>query len=149
MTKPSTPGEAGALSLQVGGNHYKDLPLQPIEHATRQEMDPCTYSMFKYLVRWRSKDGKKDLGKAEHFLALREEFRTKEDTIPPRDYEIPHFLQKNQGHIAPDTAYALICFDWYTQSPTEYTLAMLRHALDLLNQAADAEARVRLPAATP
>ena len=59
-----------ALSLQVGGNHYKRYKIQPIEFATLNRLPPCIFSSIKYLMRHRAKGKAEDLKKAIHFLQL-------------------------------------------------------------------------------
>lgn len=63
-TKPS------ALDVQVAGNHYKDLKIQPIEYIHANNLPFAEGSVIKYVSRWRSKGGIKDLEKAKHFIEL-------------------------------------------------------------------------------
>ncbi|MEN9885675.1 MAG: hypothetical protein RL758_253 [Pseudomonadota bacterium] len=65
---PSQP--ASPLDTQVGGSHYKNLAIQPVEFCQRNGLGFCESSAIKYLVRHRSKDGRKDLEKARHFIDL-------------------------------------------------------------------------------
>ena len=62
-----------ALAVQVGGNHYKSLPIQPVELALANRLEGCEMAVIKYVTRWREKDGLKDLRKARHFLQFLEE----------------------------------------------------------------------------
>lgn len=62
---------ANALNTQIGGAHYVNLPLQPVEFAQRNGWDFCAASAIKYIVRHRSKAGLVDLNKAVHFGELR------------------------------------------------------------------------------
>ena len=39
------------LPLQIGGDHYLDMPIQPIEFSMVNKLDACTHSVIKYLVR--------------------------------------------------------------------------------------------------
>lgn len=59
-----------AKKQQVGGNHYKDMTIQPVEYIHRNELGFCVGSAIKYLSRYKSKDGKRDLEKARHFIDL-------------------------------------------------------------------------------
>jgi hypothetical protein len=59
-----------ALDHQVGGAHYKDLPIQPVEFWLANMMGGCECSVVKYTTRWRNKGGIEDLRKVRHFLLL-------------------------------------------------------------------------------
>jgi hypothetical protein len=58
------------LSVQVGGDHYKSLAIQPIEYITKNNLPYCEANVVKYISRWRDKGGKKDLEKAKHYIDL-------------------------------------------------------------------------------
>ena len=62
--------QASALDLQEGGNHYKDLVIQPVEYIHKNGIGFCEGNAIKYLTRWRSKGGLEDLRKAKHFIDL-------------------------------------------------------------------------------
>jgi len=64
------PEYAAALTTQVGGNHYKDMPIQPVEYIHKNGIGYFEGCVIKYVSRWRKK-------KARHFLDLLIEF---EDT---------------------------------------------------------------------
>lgn len=59
-----------ALKQQVGGSHYKDLPIQPVEYILKNNIPFIEGSVIKYVSRWRSKNGVEDLQKARHFLDI-------------------------------------------------------------------------------
>lgn len=67
-----------ALEKQEGGDHYKKLPIQPIEYCHRNKLGPCETYVVKYVTRWRDKGGVQDLKKAIHCLELLIELETKE-----------------------------------------------------------------------
>ena len=60
----------GALSRQEGGNHYKDMPIQPIEYCHANHLGVCESFAVKYVSRWRNKNGVADLRKAIHCIEL-------------------------------------------------------------------------------
>lgn len=62
--------EGKALDSQVGGGHYKDLPIQPVEYCQRNRLGFCESSVVKYVTRHRQKNGRQDIEKAIHFLRL-------------------------------------------------------------------------------
>ena len=59
---------------QVGGDHYKNLAIQPIEFATLNNLSPCQYSIVKYLTRHQLKGGLKDVQKALHFADFLQDY---------------------------------------------------------------------------
>lgn len=67
-----------ALSVQVGGDHYKDSAIQPIEYIMANEIPFAEGCVIKYVSRWRKKGGVADLKKARHFLDMLIEFEEKE-----------------------------------------------------------------------
>jgi hypothetical protein len=73
-----------ALSIQVGGGHYKNFPVQPVEHLEQNGVAQCLPSVCKYVMRFMSKDGAKDLRKALHFLDLWQQLNS-EGRAAPKD----------------------------------------------------------------
>ena len=62
-----------ALSTQVGGAHYKDMKIQPLEFIHANNIPFIEGCVIKYVSRWSKKGGVADLDKAIHFLeALKE-----------------------------------------------------------------------------
>jgi hypothetical protein len=59
-----------ALDTQVAGDHYKTLAIQPVEYIHANGLPFIEGSVVKYVSRWRSKGGIKDLEKAKHFIEL-------------------------------------------------------------------------------
>lgn len=62
--------ECNPLETQVGGSHYKDLKIQPIEFIHANNIPFCEANAIKYLCRWRNKNGVQDLLKARHYIDL-------------------------------------------------------------------------------
>lgn len=60
-----------ALAVQVGGDHYSKLKIQPMEFAMANRWDPCAYMIMKYVTRHADKNGRQDLEKALHTADLR------------------------------------------------------------------------------
>lgn len=56
------------MRIQVGGGHYKDLKIQPIEYILENNLGYCEANVVKYITRWRSKGGVEDLRKAKHYI---------------------------------------------------------------------------------
>ena len=59
-----------AFSQQVGGSHYKDLQIQPVDIFDIMNTPAMDAIAIRYVVRWRKKNGLEDLKKAKHSLAL-------------------------------------------------------------------------------
>ena len=68
-----------ALDVQVGGAHYKGLPIQPVQYIHANKIGYFEGNVIKYVSRWREKNGIADLEKAKHYIDLLIEF-TKEET---------------------------------------------------------------------
>jgi hypothetical protein len=73
---PTTPS---ALELQEGGDHYKDLGIQPIEYIIENNLDFIQGNMIKYATRHKEKGGKEDLLKVIHYANLAIELQYGED----------------------------------------------------------------------
>ena len=59
-----------ALETQVGGNHYKNLAIQPVEYITANNLSYLQGSVIKYVTRYQDKNGVEDLQKAIHFVKM-------------------------------------------------------------------------------
>lgn len=66
---------AEALAVQVGGNHYKDMVIQPIEFIQRNGIGFAEGNVIKYVCRYAKKGGLEDLKKARHYIDLLLELR--------------------------------------------------------------------------
>ena len=66
--------EEKASERQVGGTHYRDMPIQPTEIAVRNELGWCESNAIKYILRHSTKHGKQDILKAIHYLELLMEY---------------------------------------------------------------------------
>jgi hypothetical protein len=59
-----------AVAQQIGGSHYKDMPIQPVEYIHANGIGFCEGAVIKYISRWKNKNGVEDLKKARHFIDL-------------------------------------------------------------------------------
>lgn len=64
--------------LQVGGLHYKKMPIQPVEFVHANGIPFIEGCVIKYLCRWRDKGGLEDLRKAKHFIDILIQLEEKE-----------------------------------------------------------------------
>lgn len=62
--------EAEAVRYQVGGDHYKQCKIQPIDFILANDLSFLQGNILKYLVRFDSKNGVEDLRKAAHYLEM-------------------------------------------------------------------------------
>ena len=78
VPKESRPAAAPLASqLQIGGQHYKNLNIQPVEYNHANGLQFIEGSIVKYITRWREKGGIQDLNKIKHFVDLLIELETK------------------------------------------------------------------------
>lgn len=59
-----------ALDTQEGGDHYKDMKIQPVEFITANDMDFLQGNVVKYIARHKAKNGAQDVRKALHYCQL-------------------------------------------------------------------------------
>lgn len=59
-----------AVDKQIGGSHYKDMAIQPIEFIRKNNLGFCEGNVVKYVCRYQNKGGIQDLQKAKHYLEL-------------------------------------------------------------------------------
>jgi len=74
MSKPS--------DIQVGGQHYKDMAIQPTEYITKNKLGFIEGNIIKYISRWRQKNGIEDLKKIKHYVDLLIEYEGLEEKKP-------------------------------------------------------------------
>jgi hypothetical protein len=74
-----------SLDIQVGGSHYKEMAIQPIEFIMKNNIGFMEGNAIKYISRWRSKGGIEDLKKARHYLDMLIEFEQDEPAVDPLD----------------------------------------------------------------
>ncbi len=60
-----------ALEEQIGGSHYKDCQIQPVEYIVRNGLDFLEGNIIKYTTRHRTKgQGKEDIQKVIHYAEM-------------------------------------------------------------------------------
>jgi len=59
-----------ASERQVGGSHYKELPIQPGEYIRKNNIGWYEGNAIKYITRHKQKGGIEDIKKAIHYLEL-------------------------------------------------------------------------------
>lgn len=66
----NTSSTTNPLSIQVGGNHYAHLTVQPVEYIHKNNLGFIEGCVIKYVTRYKYKNGAKDLKKARHFIDM-------------------------------------------------------------------------------
>jgi len=61
---------SSATNIQIGGAHYKNLKIQPIDYIIENGLGYCEANIIKYVTRWRDKNGIEDLRKAKHYIDI-------------------------------------------------------------------------------
>ena len=70
MTEMYMEEEVTALQKQVGGAHYAEMAIQPIEFITANELSFLEGNIIKYVCRHKKKNGADDIKKAMHYCEL-------------------------------------------------------------------------------
>jgi len=63
-----------ASKKQIGGDHYKDMVIQPSEFIYRNGLNWLAGNAIKYICRYGRKHGSQDIDKAIHYLELLKEW---------------------------------------------------------------------------
>jgi hypothetical protein len=61
---------AKSLQRQVGGSHYVECRIQPVEFIQANALGFCEGNIVKYVSRHHLKNGKVDLEKALHYIQI-------------------------------------------------------------------------------
>ena len=59
-----------ALDKQIGGNHYKEMSIQPIEYIVKNNLGWCEGNIIKYITRHHQMGGEDDVRKVIHYCHL-------------------------------------------------------------------------------
>lgn len=98
-----------ALDTQIGGDHYKGMPIQPMEFSMANGLDACQHTIIKYVTRFREKGGVQDLEKAKHVIDMLIEFEQDAGTEGEEDKSknlgefIHQFLHEEKAAPAAET----------------------------------------------
>lgn len=58
------------MEEQTSPNYYTKKAIQPIEYIRSNNLDFFEGNVFKYITRYKSKNGLEDLKKAKHYLEM-------------------------------------------------------------------------------
>ena len=59
-----------ALNVQVGGEHYKDMKIQPVEYIHANNLSFLEGNVVKYITRHKTKNKAQDIRKIIHYCTL-------------------------------------------------------------------------------
>lgn len=59
-----------AIDTQVGGDHYKQMKIQPVDFIYENNIPYIEANVIKYVCRHKYKNGLQDLEKAKHYIDL-------------------------------------------------------------------------------
>jgi len=59
-----------SFKKQVGGSHYKNYKIQPVEFIIKNNIGFVEGNIIKYVLRFKEKGGVQDLNKAKHYIEL-------------------------------------------------------------------------------
>jgi hypothetical protein len=72
---------------QIGGNHYRDMKIQPGYFSYVNGLNNCQSEAINYICRYEKKGGKQDLEKAKHYIDLLIEWRYGNDVKSAEEKE--------------------------------------------------------------
>lgn len=90
-----------SFSRQVGGNHYADYAIQPLEFCVKNNIPFLEGNVIKYICRWRNKNGIQDLEKAKHYIEMLIELeKANDDSIKWTDKSVQDLRNYNRtGYV--------------------------------------------------
>ena len=90
-----------SYDTQVGGDHYKDMKIQPSEFINKNKMQFAEGNAIKYICRHQKKGGKQDLEKAKHYIDMIIERDYGDDAYRSQTFEVslPNDLSISYGDV--------------------------------------------------
>lgn len=84
-----------ATDIQIGGDHYKKMVIQPIEFITACRLSFIQGCVVKYICRYESKNGIQDVTKCQHYAFLAMQLEHKKGFHKQSTITINEFCTKN------------------------------------------------------
>lgn len=91
-----------AIDVQVGGNHYQKFNIQPIELIASLGLNFFQGNIFKYVTRYKYKNGIEDLKKAIHYCDLAEQYHPYTWSPVNKDDKAYEWIEANKDVIDRD-----------------------------------------------
>lgn len=74
---------------QVGGSHYRNYAIQPVEYIVANSIGYLAGNVIKYATRYKDKNGAEDIRKAIHYLELILEFEYPATPVAKNEMKFP------------------------------------------------------------
>lgn len=113
-------------SQQVGGTHYTDMNVQPFDFIEANKLTFFEGNVVKYLSRYKSKDGNRDIDKAIHYV--KESFDRLGD-FQSRDIKMTAEEYCKANNLSPVVELALC---WILEYPVSVSLELIVKLLEEL-----------------
>lgn len=113
-------------SKQVGGTHYTDMNVQPFDFIEANKLTFFEGNVVKYLSRYKSKDGNRDIDKAIHYV--KESFNRLGD-FQSRDIKMTAEEYCKANNLPPVVELALC---WILEYPVSVSLELIVKLLEEL-----------------
>lgn len=116
-----------ALDIQVGGSHYKDSKIQPVEYIHANGIGFMEGSVIKYISRHNKKNGRQDVEKALHFcqLLLDLQYPAPVDETKARPLKIDSSTEK--GYLVMRLAEQIMLSEHYSTHQLRKEIAHIQH----------------------
>lgn len=85
-----------ALDVQIGGNHYKNMKMQPVELFAKTRCTAFQANIWKYITRYKYKNGAEDIKKCMHYARLAKELNCNGDLDRGKKMDVQNFCEKNK-----------------------------------------------------
>lgn len=87
---PRKKKEIESLNIQVGGEHYKNCKIEPVEYIVANNIGFCEGNIIKYVTRHKEKNGLQDLLKARHYINILIELATAQQVDKIKYKDLPN-----------------------------------------------------------
>ena len=85
-----------ATEIQIGGNHYKNMKMQPVKLFALTKCTAFQANIWKYITRYKHKNGKEDIEKAMHYAQLALELNCNGNLDIASGYHVAEFCYTNE-----------------------------------------------------
>ena len=89
------------IGKQIGGNHYEQFSIQPVEFAHTNCLSFIAGNIVKYICRWEVKNQIQDLDKIIHYTKILKDFAIKEQIELKEQTELWSKDLKDEEHNPP------------------------------------------------
>lgn len=118
---------------QVGGNHYSNKKIEPIEFIERHRLPFSVGNIIKYLTRWKEKGGVEDLRKARQYLDFMDRFNVRiTNGVPPVLEATAYSKDNNLGSEVERILFNVVhaCSENLIEEKRQETLSSAKSVLD-------------------